>query len=117
MKRSKLANAKKVRRHRRVRAKIFGTATRPRLSVYRSLQHLYVQLIDDTKGATLLSVKDSEIKGVKNKTEQAAAVGRLLAEKALKQEISQAVFDRGVFKYHGRVRAVAKAAREAGLKI
>lgn len=112
--------AKKLRverRHRRVRAKISGTAARPRLSVYRSLSHIYAQLIDDAKGVTLASVKDTDIKGGKNKTEQALAVGRLIAEKAQAKKISQAVFDRGAFKYTGRVKALADGAREGGLTI
>ena len=112
--------AKKLRVERRagrVRAKISGTASRPRLSVYRSLSHIYAQLIDDATSRTLISASDSEIKTKGKKTEQATAVGKLLAEKALVAKISTAVFDRGSFKYHGRVKALAEAAREGGLKI
>lgn len=118
MNRIKAKKSRIERRHLRVRAKISGTAAIPRLSVYRSLKHIFVQLIDDVNGRTLAAVKDTDIKGAKmTKTEVAAAVGKLLAEKAQAAKISQAVFDRGQFKYHGRVKAVAEAAREAGLKI
>lgn len=118
MNKVKAKKSRIARRHARVRAKISGTAAIPRLSVYRSLQHIFVQLIDDVNGRTLVSAKDAEIKaGKMNKTEVAAAVGKLIAEKAQAAKISQAVFDRGQFRYHGRVKAVAEAAREAGLKI
>jgi len=117
MNKVKAKKARVERRHQRVRAKISGTAGRPRLSVYRSLPHIYAQLIDDAKGVTLVSAKDAEVKGGKNKTEQAQAVGRLIAEKAKTKNISQAVFDRGVFKYTGRVKALAEGARAGGLTI
>ncbi|MFA6428673.1 MAG: 50S ribosomal protein L18 [Candidatus Buchananbacteria bacterium] len=118
---SKIAKKKQVnknRRHRRVRAKISGTVVRPRLAVYRSLQHIYTQLIDDEQGKTLVAASDLEIKDKKiKKTEKATKVGELIAKKAAAKEITQAVFDRGGSKYHGRVKAVAEAARAAGLKI
>lgn len=117
MNKVKAKNLGVERRHKRVRAKISGTAQRPRLSVYRSLSHIYAQLIDDTKGITLVSAKNSEIKAGGKKTEQAMAVGKLLAEKAKAKNISQAVFDRGAFKYAGRVKALAEGAREGGLTI
>ncbi len=117
MNKVKQKNQRLERRHKRVRAKISGNAERPRLSVYRSLTHIYAQLIDDSKNATLVSVKDLEVKSGKNKTEKAFEVGKLLGEKAKAKNISQAVFDRGIFRYHGRVKAVAEGAKEAGLKI
>lgn len=118
MKQHQIKNAAKVRRHKRVRAKVSGTAARPRLSVYRSLEHIYAQLIDDVSGKTLVSAKDSEIKeNLKTKTDKSLAVGRLIAEKALAKSIKEAVFDKGVCKFHGRVKALAEGAREKGLKI
>ncbi len=108
------------KRHLRVRRKIEGTSERPRLAVYRSLRHLYAQLIDDTTGRTLLSTstRDADFpkdKGGSNR-EGAAEAGRTIAEKAKQQSIATVVFDRGGRKYHGRVRAFAEGAREAGLK-
>lgn len=108
---------KKERRHRRIRTKISGTLERPRLSVYRSLKHFYAQLIDDTSGKTLVSVRDAEIKEGKTKTEKALALGKLLAQQAGEKNIKQAVFDKGAFKFHGRVKALADGAKEGGLKI
>jgi large subunit ribosomal protein L18 len=106
---------RKQRRLVRNRAKIVGTDKRPRLSVFRSLKHISAQLIDDTRSVTLVTATDLEIKG-KAKTEKAAAVGALLAKKALEKKIESAIFDRGANKYHGRIKALADAAREAGLK-
>jgi len=109
------------RRHRRVRAKISGTATRPRLNVYRSLGNIYAQVIDDEAGHTLVSASTlerelvSELDG-RDKKEQASIIGKVVAERALQQGIDQVVFDRGGYPYHGRVKAVAEAAREGGLK-
>jgi len=105
------------RRRKRVRAKVFGTANCPRLSVYKSLNHIYVQLIDDENGKTILSAKDIEVKEGKTKTDKASAVGKLIAQKAKEKNIECVVFDKGMFKYHGRIKAVADSAREAGLKI
>ncbi|NCN07153.1 50S ribosomal protein L18 [Candidatus Falkowbacteria bacterium] len=113
----KIKNEARARRQRRVRAKVSGTATCPRLSIYRSLNHVYAQLIDDQNGKTIVSARDSEVKDVKTKMEKATAVGKLIAEKAATKKIEKAVFDRGMFKYHGRVKAVADGAREAGLTI
>ena len=110
-------NQLRQRRKKRVRAKIFGTDSQPRLSVFVSNQHLYTQLINDEKGITLVSASDLEIKEKGKKVEIAKAVGKLLAEKALKKNIKEAVFDRGSSRYHGRVRAVAEGARQASLKI
>lgn len=117
IKSQKIKNEARERRQRRVRAKVIGTPACPRLSVYRSLSHIYTQLIDDQNGKTIVSANDSEIKTGKTKTEKATEVGKLLAQKAIDKKIEKAVFDRGMFRYHGRVKAVAEGAREAGLKI
>lgn len=114
-------NSKRVVRHKRVRTKISGTSERPRLSVYRSLNEIYAQIIDDTTGKTLCSAStlDSEVKGQlagKTKTEQAKVVGQVIAKRALSKKIKEVVFDRGGYIYIGRVQALAEAAREAGLK-
>ena len=109
------------RRQRRVRNKISGTAERPRLNVFRSLKHIYAQVINDEEGHTLVSACTlepeilAELEG-KTKKEQAAVVGRLVAERALDAGIDTVVFDRGGYPYHGRVKAVAEAARAGGLK-
>lgn len=105
----------RLRRHRRVRATITGTATRPRLSVYRSAKHLQVQLIDDEAGRTLVAATDAKLKAGGTKTERAAALGKQVAELALTKKITHVVFDRGGYRYHGRIKAVAAAARAAGL--
>jgi large subunit ribosomal protein L18 len=109
------------RRHRRVRTKVSGTSHRPRLNVFRSLSHIYAQVIDDTEGVTIVSASTldkevaSEVSG-KSKREQAAVVGKVVAERAMDSGISEVVFDRGGYVYHGRVEALAKAARQGGLK-
>jgi large subunit ribosomal protein L18 len=108
-------------RHARVRAKVTGKDSRPRLSVFRSLKYIYAQVVDDTRGHTLVSAStiSPEIKGEmngKNKTAEAGLVGSLLAKRALDLGITQVVFDRGGYKYHGRVKALAEAARQGGLK-
>ncbi len=109
------------RRHRRVRARISGTAERPRLNVFRSLGHIYAQVIDDVAGHTLVSASTidrdlrSEVED-KSKVEAAKMVGTLVAERAQAAGIKTVVFDRGGFRYHGRVKALAEAAREAGLE-
>lgn len=102
-----------------MRSKILGTAQRPRLSVYRSLQHIYGQLIDDQAGRTMAAASDLDLKKKKtvSKSDLALQVGGLLGEKALKKGIKEVVFDRGSYKYHGRVKALAEGARQAGLKI
>jgi large subunit ribosomal protein L18 len=107
-------------RHARVRRKVTGTAERPRLAVFRSLQHIYVQVIDDLRGHTLVaaSTRDATLAGAlagKSKRDQAAVVGRAVAERAVAAGITTVVFDRGGYNYHGRVRVLAEAAREAGL--
>lgn len=109
------------RRHRRVRVRVHGTAERPRLNVFRSLRHIYAQLVDDTVGNTLVSActMDAELRGELGelkKTEQAKLVGELLAKRALEKGVKKVVFDRGGYKYHGRVKALAEGARSAGLQ-
>ena len=110
-------NKVRQRRHTRVRGKISGTAERPRLNVYRSNKNIYAQLIDDVAGVTLASAStlDAAVETAP-KTEQAAKVGALVAERAASKGIVDVVFDRGGYLYHGRVQALAEAAREAGLK-
>lgn len=127
-----LKQKKRYRRHLRVRAKIKGIARRPRLCVFRSNKHTYAQLINDKEGKTLLSVSDLNLKKFKIKTKQktdrekniqksgkvilAFEVGRLIAKLALEKKIEKVVFDRGGYRYHGRVKALAEGAREEGLK-
>ena len=115
-------NAKRLRkvRHVRLRNKISGTAERPRLAVFRSLRHIYAQVIDDTTGHTLVSASSADAVKVEGapiipKINASTAVGRLIAERAKAEGITQVVFDRGGCKYHGRVKALAEATREAGL--
>jgi large subunit ribosomal protein L18 len=115
----KLKHKRQVRRSRRVRSKIQGTADRPRLSVFRSSKHIYAQLIDDLTGVTLAAASTGgKAGGVKYGGNVAAAkvVGRKLAEAAKAKGITQAAFDRGHYRYHGRVKALADAAREGGLQ-
>jgi len=109
-------------RHKRIRARLEGTATRPRVSVFRSLRQMTVQLVDDTKGKTICQVNTSKLaKGDagerKAKTAIAYLAGKVLAEEAIKKGIKVALFDRGGYKYHGRVKAVAEGLRDAGLQI
>jgi large subunit ribosomal protein L18 len=105
-----------ARRARRSRARIHGTATRPRLSVKRSLRHVYAQLIDDDAMHTLVSASDKEVDTKGKPVEIAKSVGLILGKKATDAGIAEAVFDRGSYRYHGRVAALAQGAREAGLK-
>jgi large subunit ribosomal protein L18 len=107
----------RLRRHRRVRGKIFGSAERPRLVVFRSNRGIEAQLVDDLEGKTLAAASWLNLKSFKgSKTEQAAEVGKLLAQNAKQAGVETAVFDRGGYLYHGRVKALADAAREGGLK-
>ena len=105
-----------MRRHKRVRSKIIGTAVIPRLNLFRSNKGLFVQLINDDLGVTLVSASEKEIKGKKIKTDIAKEIGKLIAKKAQEKDIDKVVFDRGSYKYHGRVKAVAEGAREEGLE-
>ena len=120
MPRVKDARALQKRRHVRVRKKLSGTAERPRLCVFRSLNHAYAQVVDDKLGHTLVSASTldreirSEVDG-KRKLEAAQFVGKLVAERAMKRGITKVAFDRGGYKYHGRVKALAEAARKVGL--
>lgn len=110
---------KNLRRKKRTRAKIFGSKIRPRLSVYASNKHIYVQIIDDEKGKTLASFSDKKINEKesksKTKTVRAGLVGEGLAKVAISKKISKVVFDKGGYKYHGRVKALAEGARKGGL--
>jgi len=117
----KTAREARVRRHRRVRVKVSGTLERPRLAVFRSLEHVYAQLIDDVRGQTLVAASSLEpavrkMDGEGGKIAVAAKVGKLLAERAKEKGIAEVVFDRGGFLYHGRVKALAEGAREQGLR-
>ncbi len=110
---------RRYRRHLRLRQRVAGTAARPRLAVYRSLKHIYAQLIDDDRGVALLGVTDTSegfSRDGAGKVASAHAVGKLLAERARGAGISRVVFDRGGYQYHGRVKAVAEGAREGGLE-
>lgn len=118
--RVKTREQRRERRHRRVRAKVHGTAERPRLVVHRSINHVEGQVVDDVSGRTLvgLSTLDAglrEKRGEMNKTEASRAAGKALAEKAREQGVTRVVFDRGGYVYHGRVKAFAEGAREGGL--
>ena len=114
-------NEMRLRRHKRVRRTVSGTPARPRLNVFRSLEHIYGQIIDDASGHTLVSAStvDAELRDELqslNKTEQAKCVGAALAKRAQAAGVKQVVFDRGGYRYHGRVKALADASREAGLE-
>lgn len=106
----------KTLRRKRIRATVSGSNVRPRLSVYRSTNHIYVQLIDDASGKTLAAASSKELKAKAKKVDVAAEVGKLAASKAKAAGITEVVFDRGGNRYHGRIKSLAEAAREAGLK-
>ena len=121
MKKTATPRAARVRRHIRVRKRVSGTGAKPRLCVYRSLSHIYAQVIDDVSGATLCSAStvDGELKKTldgKKKSEQAKLVGLAVAERAKAKGVTQVVFDRGGYQYHGRIKALADGAREGGLE-
>lgn len=124
MNKEKLLKLKRKRRQTRVRARVSGTAGKPRLNVYRSLRGVFVQLIDDTSNKTILSLhskvlsklKREDVGDRKGKTALSYMVGKKLAEKAAEKKITEVVFDRSSYKYHGRVKAVAEGARDGGLK-
>lgn len=111
-------NKARLKRHRRVRSKIQGTSERPRLNVFRSVTNIYAQIIDDTKGVTLVSAStlDKELNGHGGNKEAARKVGQLVAKRAAKKGITEVVFDRGGYIFHGRVKELAEGAREGGLK-
>jgi len=120
MKGKKTARAARTRRHQRVRRKVVGTPQRPRLCVFRSLSHIYAQVIDDEGGCTLVAASDLEADirkqgNGKRKTEVASLVGQRLAERALEKGIGTVVFDRGGYKFHGRLKALADAVRQGGI--
>jgi len=111
-------SASRIKRHERLRLRLSGTTERPRLAVFRSLSHIYAQVIDDTSGTTLATASslDASVKGATgSKVDDAKRVGQLVAERAKAAGVDKVVFDRAGFKYHGRVRSLAEAAREAGL--
>ncbi|MGF1470960.1 MAG: 50S ribosomal protein L18 [Rubrobacteraceae bacterium] len=108
--------AHREKRRKRVRRRIYGTAERPRLSVYRSNVHIYAQLIDDDEGHTLAAVDSREAGGAENRVEAARRVGELVAERAKEAGVEEIVFDRGGNRYHGRVAALAEGARSGGLE-
>ncbi|MDD7593370.1 MAG: 50S ribosomal protein L18 [Peptoniphilaceae bacterium] len=112
-------NANRKARHARVRKKISGTAQRPRLNVYKSNTNMYAQIIDDVEGRTLVSAStlDDAVETKGSTVESAKAVGQVIAKKALEQGIENVVFDRSGYIYHGKVKAIAEGAREAGLKL
>ncbi|MBI9070589.1 MAG: 50S ribosomal protein L18 [Melioribacteraceae bacterium] len=113
----------RLRKKFRIRKNMFGTTVKPRLSVFKSLKHVYAQIIDDSTGKTLVSAStlskdiENEVKEAKNKIELSKIVGNLVAKKAIDNKINEVVFDRNGFRYHGRIKALADSAREAGLKI
>jgi len=115
MRKAKTASARRDRRHLRVRKKVSGTQARPRLVVFRSLKHIYAQLVDDVKNHTIATVTDQDVLPMK-KTEKATEVGKRIAERAKAAGITQVVFDRAGYQYHGRVKAVAEGARKGGLE-
>jgi large subunit ribosomal protein L18 len=106
----------RIKRHKRVRVHVIGTKERPRLAVFRSLNHVYAQLIDDAESRTLAAASTVDLKAKGNGVEEAAKVGKAIADKAKAAGISSVVFDRGGFLYHGTIKALADAAREAGLE-
>ena len=118
----KKIKARKVRKIKRVRKNLFGTSDKPRLTVFRSLNHIYAQVIDDSSSKTLATASTlskeitDELANAKTKVEKSKIVGALVAKKAIEAKVAKVVFDRGLNKYHGRVQAVAEGAREGGLK-
>jgi len=114
MRTPKTREEKRYRRHLRVRKKVTGTTERPRLVIFRSLKHIYAQLVDDTTSRTLMTVSSHDIEG--KKTEKSTEVGKRIAARAKEAGISRVVFDRAGYRYHGRVKALADGAREGGLE-
>ena len=105
---------KRIKRHKKIRAKIWGSAKKPRLCVFRSAKHIYAQLIDDEKGKTIAAASDLELKKVKDN--RAKKVGELIAKKAKDNKIEKVIFDRAGYLYHGQIKSLAEGAREEGLK-
>ncbi len=117
MNKEKENKLRQTRRHKRIRAKISGTASKPRLSVFRSNKGFFLQLIDDENGNTLVSADIKEMKSGKGAgMDRAFELGKILAKKALEKKIKEAVFDKGSYRYHGKVKAIAEGAREGGLE-
>jgi large subunit ribosomal protein L18 len=114
VRRPKTRQELRYRRHNRVRKRVIGTTERPRLVVFRSLKHIYAQLVDDSTNRTLAAVSDHKLEG--KKSAKSAEVGKLIAQKAKDAGFSRVVFDRAGYRYHGRVKAVADGAREGGLE-
>ncbi len=112
----KIKKNKKIRRQAKIRSKVKGTSKCPRLSVFRSSRGMYLQVIDDDKGKTLVSANSKEIKKKDKKAAISLELGKLIAKKSLDKKIKNVVFDRGGYKYHGRIAMVAQGAREGGLK-
>lgn len=112
------SNKQRLKRHKRVRAKISGTSVKPRLCVYRSSKHIQAQIIDDVNGTTLVTASsyETDLKSIGGNKDGAKQIGELVAKRALEKNITEVVFDRGGYLYHGRVKSLADAAREAGLK-
>jgi large subunit ribosomal protein L18 len=117
MKKELVKREQRLRRKKRVRAKIFGTAGRPRLSVNRSNRQIYLQAIDDSQGRTLISASTMEIKATGAKSDKSWALGELLAKKAKERGVKSLVFDRGYYKYHGRIKKAVESLRKAGIEI
>ena len=115
--RNETKQEKRYRRHRRVRARVSGTAQRPRLAVFRSNKHLYAQLIDDEKGRTLASASDTGLPKHTKRAEVPKEIGKSIAQKASEKNIKKVVFDRGGYRYHGSIKLLAEAARLAGLEL
>ncbi len=113
---NKIKREKYFRRQKRSRSKIVGTSKRPRLSVFRSISHIYIQAIDDINKTTLIAASDKEIKGKGNKVDIANKVGELAGKKLQEKKISEIIFDKGAYKYHGRVKALAEGIRKQGIK-
>lgn len=117
MNKKKILNKIKSRRKQRVRAKIFGTADKPRLSIFKSNRYIYIQLIDDQIGKTIASVSDKSFENKNDKKNFPVLLGESIAKQAIEKNIKSAVFDRGSYKYHGQIKTIAESARKAGLKL
>lgn len=110
------SNILRLKRKKRVRAKVFGTAQRPRLCVFKSLKNIYAQVINDKEGKTLAAVSLKEVSAKRNDVKGAKEAGKLIAQKCAKLKIKSVIFDRGGYKYHGKIKALAEGSREGGLK-